>query len=95
MFAIQPSLFCGASVIRNCGRIESSGHAMMETFKSRDDATTALSRLKRTKRSRSHRDVLCAETRLEYSKPYVSCGLPWPDNTSSIADPIAAISSSS
>ncbi|KRA65259.1 WGR domain-containing protein [Rhizobium sp. Root651] len=59
--AIQPTLFGGASVIRNWGRIGSSGQTMMETFYSQEDANTALSRLERTKRGRGYRGVRCAD----------------------------------
>src|SRR5690606_11668487 len=47
ILAIQPTLFGGASVIRNWGRIGASGQAKMETFDSHDDATDASSRLER------------------------------------------------
>ncbi|MDR7030890.1 putative DNA-binding WGR domain protein [Rhizobium rosettiformans] len=59
--AIQPTLFGGASVIRNWGRIGSNGQTMMETFDSQEDADTALSRLERTKRKRGYRNVRCAK----------------------------------
>ncbi|NSZ09720.1 WGR domain-containing protein [Agrobacterium tumefaciens] len=55
--AIHPTLFGGASVIRNWGRIGSGGQTMMETFDHPDDADTALSRLERTKRRRGYRDA--------------------------------------
>ena len=61
MLAIQPTLFGGASVIRNWGRIGSNGQTMMETFDSQEDADRALSRLERTKRKRGYRNVRCAE----------------------------------
>lgn len=61
MLAIQPTLFGGASVIRNWGRIGSSGQTMMETFDGQKDANTALSRLERTKRARGYRDVRSAD----------------------------------
>lgn len=35
--AIQPTLFGGASVIRNWGRIGTNGQSMMETFDSEDE----------------------------------------------------------
>lgn len=59
--AIQPTLFGGASVIRNWGRIGSNGQTMMETFDRQEDADTALSRLERTKRKRGYHDVRDAE----------------------------------
>jgi len=59
--AIQPTLFGGASVIRNWGRIGAGGQTMMETFDHPDDANTALLRLERTKRRRGYRDAGSAE----------------------------------
>ncbi len=55
--AIQPTLFGGASVIRNWGRIGANGQTMMETFDSEKDARQVFSRLERTKRKRGYRDV--------------------------------------
>ena len=55
--AIQPTLFGGASVIRNWGRIGSNGQTMMETFDGQEDADRALSRLEHTKRKRGYRDA--------------------------------------
>ena len=57
MLTIQPTLFGGASVIRNWGRIGSSGQTMIETFDGQEDADRALSRLERTKRKRGYRDA--------------------------------------
>ncbi len=57
MLAIQPTLFGGASVIRNWGRIGSGGQTMMQTFDHPDDANTALSRLERTKSRRGYQDA--------------------------------------
>ena len=57
MLAIQPTLFGGASVIRNWGRIGSAGQAMTETFDSEKDAQDALVGLERTKRRRGYADV--------------------------------------
>lgn len=54
--AIQPTLFGGASVIRNWGRIGTCGQSMMETYDSPDDAETASMRLEGTKRRRGYRD---------------------------------------
>lgn len=59
--AIQPTLFGGASVIRNWGRIGANGQMMMETFDHPDDANMALLRLERTKRRRGYRDTGSAE----------------------------------
>ncbi|MFC2253538.1 WGR domain-containing protein [Labrys portucalensis] len=55
--AIQPTLFGGASVIRNWGRIGSNGQAMMQTFDRPDEADDALNRLERSKRRRGYRDA--------------------------------------
>ncbi|RWB97621.1 MULTISPECIES: WGR domain-containing protein [unclassified Mesorhizobium] len=54
--AIQPTLFGGASVIRNWGRIGTSGQSMMETFDAEDSAATASMKLQRAKRRRGYRD---------------------------------------
>ena len=54
--AIQPTLFGGASVIRNWGRIGTNGQSMMETFDEADDAIVALSKLERSKRRRGYRE---------------------------------------
>ncbi|RUW17696.1 MULTISPECIES: WGR domain-containing protein [unclassified Mesorhizobium] len=56
MVAIQPTLFGGAAVIRNWGRIGTSGKSMMETFDSQDSAATASMKLQRAKRRRGYRD---------------------------------------
>ncbi|MCJ2877442.1 WGR domain-containing protein [Rhizobium pusense] len=61
MLDIQPTLFGGASVIRNWGRIGAGGQTMMETFDHPDDANMALLRLERTKRRRGYRDAGSAE----------------------------------
>ncbi|PRD43548.1 WGR domain-containing protein [Phyllobacterium phragmitis] len=54
--AIQPTLFGGASVIRNWGRIGTNGQSMMETFDQAEDAETTMAKLERTKRRRGYRD---------------------------------------
>lgn len=54
--AIQPTLFGGASVIRNWGRIGTNGQSMMETFDSDGDAASVSIRLERAKRRRGYRD---------------------------------------
>lgn len=56
MLAIQPTLFGGASVIRNWGRIGANGQSMMETFDNAAEAETAFIRLERTKRRRGYKD---------------------------------------
>ncbi|RUW65385.1 WGR domain-containing protein [Mesorhizobium sp. M4B.F.Ca.ET.049.02.1.2] len=53
--SIQPTLFGGASVIRNWGRIGTNGQSMIETFDSEDDAVTASMKLQRAKRRRGYR----------------------------------------
>lgn len=52
--AIQPTLFGGASVIRNWGRIGTNGQSMMETFDQADEAVSAKARLERSKRRRGY-----------------------------------------
>ncbi|MEI9425386.1 WGR domain-containing protein [Mesorhizobium sp. Cs1299R1N1] len=52
--SIQPTLFGGASVIRNWGRIGTNGQSMMETFDSDDDAATESMKLQRAKRRRGY-----------------------------------------
>lgn len=54
--AIQPTLFGGASVIRNWGRIGTGGQSMTETFDNSEDAFSASRRLERMKRRRGYRD---------------------------------------
>lgn len=54
--AIQPTLFGGASVIRNWGRIGTNGQSMMDTYDETEEALTAMAKLERTKRRRSYRD---------------------------------------
>lgn len=58
--ALQPTLFGGASVIRNWGRIGTNGQSMMETFDQSEEATAALCRLERTKRRRGYCDAKTA-----------------------------------
>lgn len=55
--AIQPTLFGGASVIRNWGRIGTNGQSMMETFDNQHEAVHAFERLARTKRRRGYRSA--------------------------------------
>lgn len=54
VLSIQPTLFGGASLIRNWGRIGTNGQAMMETFDESADAGEALARLERRKRKRGY-----------------------------------------
>lgn len=56
VLAIQPTLFGGASVIRNWGRIGTNGQLKIETFDSNYDAETAAMRLQKAKRRRGYRD---------------------------------------
>lgn len=52
--ALQPTLFGGASVVRNWGRIGTAGQSMMQTFDHAADARAALERLARRKRRRGY-----------------------------------------
>ncbi|MCO5164716.1 MAG: WGR domain-containing protein [Mesorhizobium sp.] len=54
--AIQPTLFGGASVVRNWGRIGTNGQSMMETFDKVEEAGATMVKLERTKRRRGYRD---------------------------------------
>ncbi len=56
MLAIQPTLFGGASVIRNWGRIGTNGQSMTETYDCEEDAVSASNRVERSKRRRGYRD---------------------------------------
>lgn len=55
--SIQPTLFGGASLIRDWGRIGTRGQTMMETFDSADDADLEFDRLERSKRRRGYYDA--------------------------------------
>ncbi|MDI4655859.1 MULTISPECIES: WGR domain-containing protein [Xanthobacter] len=55
--SLQPTLFGGATVIRNWGRIGTNGQSMMETFDQPEEAVGAFSRLARTKRRRGYGDA--------------------------------------
>ncbi|MBC9877633.1 WGR domain-containing protein [Bradyrhizobium sp. INPA01-394B] len=59
--ALQPTLFGGASVIRNWGRIGTTGQSMMETFDQPEEASVALGQLERAKRRRGYHDVGAAD----------------------------------
>lgn len=54
--SIQPTLFGGASVVRNWGRIGTGGQSMMETFDAPAEADSAMSRLEHSKRRRGYLD---------------------------------------
>lgn len=56
VISIQPTLFGGASLIRNWGRIGNGGQSMMETFDTPDEADGAFGRLERAKRRRGYSD---------------------------------------
>ena len=56
MLAIQPTLFGGACVIRNWGRIGTNGQSMMMTFDSTAEAEAAFIRFEGAKRRRGYRD---------------------------------------
>ena len=55
--SVQPTLFGGASLMREWGRIGTRGQSMMETFDRCEEADDALLRLERTKRRRGYRDA--------------------------------------
>lgn len=54
LLSIQPTLFGGASVIRNWGRIGTHGQAMMQTFDENVDADNAFAQLARSKGKRGY-----------------------------------------
>ncbi|MGX9182008.1 WGR domain-containing protein [Mesorhizobium sp. BHbdii] len=55
--SIQPTLFGGASLVRDWGRIGTRGQIMVETFDHAAEATHALGRLEKTKRRRGYQDA--------------------------------------
>lgn len=55
--ANQPTLFGGASVIRNWGGIGTHGQSMMETFDGQEEAMHVFERLAWTKRCRGYRSA--------------------------------------
>ena len=55
--SIQPTLFGGASLVREWGRIGTRGQSMIETFDGSGEADDALIRLERIKRRRGYRDA--------------------------------------
>lgn len=61
--SIQPTLFGGASLVRDWGRIGTSGQSMVETFDLPEQADTALARLERSKRRRGYCDAAPAGNR--------------------------------
>lgn len=54
VLSIQPTLFGGASLVRNWGRIGTNGQAMMETFDDSADTDEAFAQLERRKRKRGY-----------------------------------------
>lgn len=58
--SIQPTLFGGASLVRDWGRIGTRGQSMIETFDASDEADNAMMRLERTKRRRGYRNFYCS-----------------------------------
>ena len=60
--SVQPTLFGGASLIRDWGRIGTRGQTMMETFDTADNADLAFDRLQRSKRRRGYRDAFGDQT---------------------------------
>ena len=56
LLSIQPTLFGGASLVRNWGRIGTHGKAMLETFDDPEQAKTAFGKLQRAKRRKGYDD---------------------------------------
>lgn len=56
LLSIQPTLFGGASLVRNWGRFGASGQSLVETFDQPDQADGALHRLMQRKRRRGYVD---------------------------------------
>ena len=56
LLSIQPTLFGGASLVRNWGRFGASGQSLVETFDQPDQADGALRRLVQRKRRRGYID---------------------------------------
>ena len=54
VLSVQPTLFGGASLIRNWGRIGTNGQAMMQTFDDSAKADEAFGRLESSKRRRGY-----------------------------------------
>lgn len=55
---VQPTLFGGASLVRNWGRIGTVGQTMMETFDQPEEANTAFERLLRRKKRKGYIDAV-------------------------------------
>ena len=56
LLSIQPTLFGRVSLVRNWGRIGTSGQVKIETYDQPDDAHRAFRRLERVKRRRGYVD---------------------------------------
>lgn len=56
LLSIQPTLFGGVSLVRNWGRIGTSGQVKIVTYDRADDAHRAYRRLERVKRRRGYVD---------------------------------------
>ncbi|MDI6836323.1 MAG: WGR domain-containing protein [Rhizobiaceae bacterium] len=56
LLSIQPTLFGGISLIRNWGRIGTSGQVKIETYDRPEEAHRAFRRLERVKRRRGYVD---------------------------------------
>ena len=54
--SIQPTLFGGASLVRNWGRIGTNGQVKIETFDEPKEVNGAFTRLERAKRRRGYID---------------------------------------
>ncbi|UUP20054.1 WGR domain-containing protein [Nitratireductor thuwali] len=54
--SVQPTLFGGASLVRDWGRIGTRGQSMIETFDTPAEAGDAMTRLERRKRRRGYLD---------------------------------------
>ncbi len=52
--SVQPTLFGEVSLIRNWGRIGTSGQTKVETFVAKEDMDTAFASLERVKRRRGY-----------------------------------------
>lgn len=57
LLSVQPTLFGGAALVRNWGRIGTNGQRMMQTFDVSTDAVDAFGRLERAKRRRGYGDA--------------------------------------
>lgn len=68
--SIQPTLFGGASVIRNWGRIGTNGRSMMETFDRPEEADGAFARLAKTKRRRGYMDIARLDEAMDKRRPF-------------------------